>query len=71
MPQLVDILRQNQVEYVVLNSYFDDCLDPTPENLRWFPVSVEAYREFRARAGQRADLVHTIEGYAEGARART
>ncbi len=66
VPQLVDVFEQNQVEYVVLNSYFDDCLEPTPENLRWFPVSVEAYREFRAALAQRADPVHTIVGYAAG-----
>ena len=66
IPQVVDVMQQKKVEYVVLNSYFDDGLAPTTDNLRWFPVSVEAYRAFRAALEQRAELVHTIVGYADG-----
>jgi hypothetical protein len=64
-PQLVDALAA-QVEFVVLNSYFDDELAATPENLRWFPVSVAGYEEFRARLDERADKLHEITGYAAG-----
>jgi 4-amino-4-deoxy-L-arabinose transferase-like glycosyltransferase len=66
VPHVVDLIAQNQAQYVVLNSYFEDGLAPTADNLRWFPASVEGYELFRAALDERADKVHSISGYAEG-----
>ncbi|MBI2826505.1 MAG: phospholipid carrier-dependent glycosyltransferase [Planctomycetia bacterium] len=63
---LVDALLQSGVEYVVLNSYFEDGLAATPENQRWFPRSVREYAGFRAALDIHAELVHAIPGYSAG-----
>jgi 4-amino-4-deoxy-L-arabinose transferase-like glycosyltransferase len=65
-PQVVAVMLQNGIEYVVLNSYFEDSLAPTPENLRWFPNSVAAYQAFRVALEARGERVAAIAGYTAG-----
>lgn len=66
MPEFVDFCASQKIEYFVLNSYFDDALAATPENLRWFPNSIAGYEGFRARLDERAEKLHEIPGYAAG-----
>ncbi len=54
------------IEVVVLNSWFDDAFTPVAENLRYFPRSVAAWQEFRARLAERGRLLVRIEGYRAG-----
>ena len=63
---LVRQLRANLVSYVVLNSYFDDGLAATPENVRWFPKSVENYAAFRAALAQNGEMATKIDGFGSG-----
>jgi 4-amino-4-deoxy-L-arabinose transferase-like glycosyltransferase len=65
-PELVDSMRQNGIQYIVLNSYFEDSLKDTPENRRWFPNNVAAYREFCERLGSEAVLLYSVRGQSEG-----
>jgi 4-amino-4-deoxy-L-arabinose transferase-like glycosyltransferase len=65
-PALVDRLRRDRVEYLVLNSWFEDAFSPVPENLRWFPRSVESYRAFRERLDQAATLAWQVDGITAG-----
>lgn len=64
-PGLVDQLRDSHVDWVVLNSWFEDAFSPVPENLRYFPRAVAGYREFRERLDASADLVWRVEGIKE------
>jgi hypothetical protein len=62
---LVDELRSQGVEWLVLNSYFDDAFSPVPENLRFLPRSVRGYEAFLARLREEADLAHAEIGWAD------
>jgi hypothetical protein len=64
-PWLVDELRRRGVEWIVLNSYFDDAFSPVPENLRFFPRSVGGYEAFMARLREEADLAYAAIGWAD------
>ena len=59
-------LRNSGVQYMILHSYFDDALSATPDNLRWFPRTVEHYERFVAAVEQVAQCVHREPGYSNG-----
>jgi 4-amino-4-deoxy-L-arabinose transferase-like glycosyltransferase len=65
-PGLVDELLANGVAYLVLNSYYEGAFSPVPENLRWFPRSVEEYRGFMERVREKAEPVYSVRGLSEG-----
>lgn len=65
-PELVDGFRRAGVEYVVINSYFDGAFADVPENVRFFPTSVERYAAFLARLRETADVVHEEIGWDAG-----
>jgi hypothetical protein len=65
--KLVEQLHEAGVEYLVLHSYFENELTGTPDNLRWFPRSVENYQRFVAAVEQRARFVHRERGFVSGA----
>jgi len=44
--ELFEEMRAAGVEYIVMNSYFNDAFSRTSENLRWFPRSVKGYSGF-------------------------
>lgn len=64
--EMVDQLRLRGVGFVVLNSYFDGALAPIPENRRYFPRSVRAFREFRVALEREAALVFSVRGRSAG-----
>ena len=64
-PELIEELRRRGVEWMVLNSYFDDAFSPVPENLRFFPRSVRGYEAFITRLREEADLAHAEIGWAD------
>jgi hypothetical protein len=65
-PELVDEFNKARVDYVVLNSYFDDAFARVAENERYFPRSVASYEAFRARIRREATLAYVIRGWREG-----
>src|SRR5262249_18617216 len=65
-PELVESFRRAGVEYVVINSYFDGAFADVPENVRFFPTSVERYAAFLARLRETADVVHEEIGWDAG-----
>jgi 4-amino-4-deoxy-L-arabinose transferase-like glycosyltransferase len=64
-PELVDELRARGVEWLVLNSYFDDAFSPVAENLHFFPRAVRGYEDFVTRLHREADLAHAEIGWAD------
>jgi 4-amino-4-deoxy-L-arabinose transferase-like glycosyltransferase len=65
-PQVLNVIRELGIEYVVFNSYFEDGLAPTPENVKWFPRSVDAYAAFRLALGAGSEVVYKVDGYPAG-----
>jgi hypothetical protein len=65
-PELLDGLRRADVEYVVLNSWFDGAFTRIAENERYFPRSVASYEAFVARLRREADLIHAEPGWRAG-----
>jgi hypothetical protein len=65
-PALLRLMEQRGTDYVVLNSYFEDGLAATPENLRWFRNSVREYQAFLVKLKESADMVYEVEGYSAG-----
>jgi hypothetical protein len=65
--ELVEQLREAGVAYLVLHSYFENELAGTPDNLRWFPRTVENYQRFVAAVEQKARCVHRERGFVGGA----
>lgn len=64
--EMIRQLRLRGVQFVVLNSYFDDALSPIPENQRYFPLSVRAFREFEEALARDAAPVYTVRGHSAG-----
>jgi len=65
-PGFVDELQAAGVDALVLNSYYDGAFSPVPENLRWFPRSVEEYRKFMERVRRKAEPVYSVRGLSDG-----
>jgi len=63
---LVDDLIQQGAQYVVISSAIADAYGKTPENLRWFPRSVEGFAGFLERLKERAEVMYSVEGKAAG-----
>jgi len=63
---LVDDMKGAGVEYVVLNSYFDDAFTRVAENERFFPQAVANYEAFQRRLRDEATSVFAIRGWQEG-----
>jgi hypothetical protein len=61
-PKLFDEFRQRGVQYLVMNSYFDDMFSPVPENLAFFPRSINDYQAFVKRLKLETQLVFSVEG---------
>jgi len=65
-PELIDACRSDGINYIVLNSYFDAAFTPVPENLRYFPRSIEEYGSFLNRLKVEARLVYEVKGWSDG-----
>jgi 4-amino-4-deoxy-L-arabinose transferase-like glycosyltransferase len=65
-PELIASARASGIQYVVLNSYFENALGDTAENRRFFPRSVEAYAAFRDRLAKEGELLYEVDGDREG-----
>jgi hypothetical protein len=63
---LVDELIQQGAQYVVIASAVADAFAATPENVRWFPCSVEGFAGFLKRLKERSDELYSVEGEAAG-----
>ena len=65
-PEMLAELSKSGVRFLVLNSYFDGAFAPIPENKRYFPRSVRAFREFMERLEREGSLVFSVDGHSAG-----
>jgi 4-amino-4-deoxy-L-arabinose transferase-like glycosyltransferase len=65
-PTLFQQMRDNHVQWVVTNSWFNDAFRPVPENLLFFPRAVASYEDFRQRLESAATLRWRVAGWEEG-----
>ncbi len=65
-PGLVSEMRAKKVQYVVMDSYWVDTLSSVPENLRFFPVSVQNFAAFMAELKAHSQVIYSVRGWAEG-----
>lgn len=64
-PELFDEFRKIGVQYLVMNSYFDAKFSPVPENLAFFPRSINNYQAFVKRLNHETQLVYSVKGLSE------
>ncbi|OGW36832.1 MAG: hypothetical protein A2Y97_06175 [Nitrospirae bacterium RBG_13_39_12] len=64
-PELIDEFRNYGVQYLIMNSYFDDAFSPVPENIVFFPRSVKDYQMFLKRLNSEAHLAYSVKGWSE------
>ncbi len=65
VPELFDQSRDAGLQYVVVNSFLGCQFSPSPENVKWFPVSVEQYGRTMEHIRQSSDRLFEIRGWEE------